>query len=559
MPFRRALNFAMLHQRRLLQLVTSIFLLVIFIEAAHVRFAHLPKVPISDRDTWGYLSPALAKFTTGDFLLSYRSFPYPGFLWLILKTTHQFSAIVITQALVSLAGGGLLGLAWLKLRRFLPEHAVLRIVHAALGLLLLASWLFAARHILLEHTIRPEPVFIAFSALQLWLELGFIEAAFVTSAMRKALLFAFFAVFNALLLYLIKPEWGLAVFTALLPPVVAFFAGKWRTQLAVTCAGAALAFYGLFWFPESVFHERYSPEANFLPSLLFCMHANMIRPEIERDLAVNTKPPYRRSLLKIVSSQLDVALHNPPGTREYRSLGYDPDYILYRAPTLPLIRARLGSAQAFSQFCFHYYWMAWLHQPTRMAGKILGELHLFYRFNSEVSESQKSKYLLVSHYRSALGDLRDSAGHAPNLANWPPFTDYVQSVQNLSNTVTFIRQQKFLLRLYGFINCTYLLCLLAVLASAAVAQFLPAGRKINPRFKPCPLLLAMWLFSFNLGMTLTVSIVHSMKIGRFTQVQMTYTLFSYFAGALLLLGWLFELRQPPTPPVNGSAAEHGKD
>jgi len=529
--------------RLLLRLVTGVILLLLFVEAIHLRFGRMPDQPISDHDTWGYLSPSIAHFTIDQFRVSYRSFPYPGLLLLILESTHRFSSIVTVQNLISLGGGIILGLAWLKLRRFLPERPAIVILHTALGLLLLTTWLLAARHVLMEHLIRPEPVFVAFSALQLWLELSLLEAAFVSVARRKALVFTFFTVFNTLLLYLLKPEWGLALGVALLPPLFVLLKCSWRLKTITAGGAAALCFLVFFWLPEKAFQRKYSPEANFLPSLLFCVHANLIEQEIELDLASPAQPPYPRDFLETVSSQVKYALSNPPASHVYRSLGFDPDYILYRAPTLPLIRTRLGSADAFAGFCYHYYAMAWLHQPSKMAHKILREMHLFYRLDSEVSESGKARYKLDEHYATALEVMQQSTARDTALAPWPPLQDYIASLQKLSTTTALIRQHSSLARIFATINSTFLPASAIMLLGLLLWCLIPKIRQTETFSTVHPLVLGAWLFSFNLGMTLTVSIVHSMKVGRFTQVQMTYTLFSYFAAILLLAAWLMELKK----------------
>ncbi|MGC3990636.1 MAG: hypothetical protein QM796_13335 [Chthoniobacteraceae bacterium] len=309
---------------------------------------------------------------------------------------------------------------------------------------------------------------------------------------------------------------------------------------------AALCFLLFLWLPEKAFQRKYSPEANFLPSLLFCVHANLIEKEIERDLASTAPPPYPRDFLETVSSQVKYALSNPPTAHVYRSLGFDPDYILYRAPTLPLIRTRLGSADAFAGFCFHYYAMAWLHQPSRMAHKIL-RADPSHRLDSEVSESGKARYKLDEHYATALEVMQQSTARDTALAPWPPLQDYIASLQKLSTTNALIRQHSSLARIYATINCTFLPASVVMFVGLLLWTIVPRIRRIGAISTVHPLVLGAWLLSFNLGMTLTVSIVHSMKVGRFTQVQMTYTLFGYFAAILLLGGWLLELKKRPLP------------
>src|SRR6185437_16136791 len=78
---------------------------IVFVCAVWQRFS-LPLDPISDPDTWGYLSPALRKLTGAEFgHTNGRNFVYPGFLYLIFRGFGDFRAISIAQHFLGLLAG----------------------------------------------------------------------------------------------------------------------------------------------------------------------------------------------------------------------------------------------------------------------------------------------------------------------------------------------------------------------------------------------------------------------------------------------------------------------
>jgi hypothetical protein len=70
-----------------------ILLALIFVVAACARL-HLPPWPLADPDTAGYLQPAVSKLAEGVFKhTNGRNCLYPGFLFLILFSTHNCASI----------------------------------------------------------------------------------------------------------------------------------------------------------------------------------------------------------------------------------------------------------------------------------------------------------------------------------------------------------------------------------------------------------------------------------------------------------------------------------
>lgn len=521
---------------RLGSLVIGIALAIVLLSGLAARYS-APSAPIYDRDTWTYLSPSAHLLASGQLVKSYRSFPYPATLYVILATFHNFTAITFFQAILGMLGGWFLWLSWLKLKEWFPfERAGLDLIWQAMGVVMLFGYLVARSPIILEHTIRPESTFPFLAALQLYLSLSYLSAAFKGGHRKKSGFFCAGLVFVSLLMYLWRPNWALALPFSVAPVAAVWWyqpLPRFKTVLAAF-TGAAL-FLLLFWVPEAVLtHKFCRKERPFVPSLLLSIHAKPIRKVVADELEGRAPSPYDKALLKEVQDALDYAFSGPPEAEAYPSLGFDPDYLLYRSPILNRISSVLGS-EHFPSFCFHFYLQAWRRYPSDMAGKILTEMHLFYGTAGKehtpgrgrrVSVSQR--YNLKSRYEQA-STLLSKAD--PAFTQLPLVRRYAEALDQLKTKETILKQPKRLVILVRAIDSSYIFVLGAYLVFACVGLL----TKRLKEFRPI-ILLGLWCFSFNFGMTLTTSVVHSMKIGRYTEMQYQFTVFSFFAaGAIMVL------------------------
>src|SRR5258705_8695315 len=94
----------------------------------------LPIEPITDPDTWGYLSPAVGQLIGTGFAHHLRNYFYPGFLFLILRAFGDFRAIVFVQHVLRLAAGGIFLLVCQRNRRFTASPGLAPPVHHMVGL-----------------------------------------------------------------------------------------------------------------------------------------------------------------------------------------------------------------------------------------------------------------------------------------------------------------------------------------------------------------------------------------------------------------------------------------
>src|SRR5438477_941099 len=198
-------------------------LALVFAWAIWQRFK-LPLDPIADPDTWGYLSPALRKLTGSEFGHSNgRNFLYPGFLYLVLRTSGDFRAIAILQHLLGVAAGGILLLTWRRLRAFVPNSLVTSSLHDTLGLAGAAIYLLASETARIETQLRPEGLCAFLISINLYFTVQFIYCSFLEYRRTATLVYGIATVFSSLLLASAKPSfWFVAAVTMV--PLAAFFA-----------------------------------------------------------------------------------------------------------------------------------------------------------------------------------------------------------------------------------------------------------------------------------------------------------------------------------------------
>src|ERR1043166_963186 len=155
--------------------------------AAWQRFA-LPADPIADADTWGYLSPALRQLADAGYIhVQGRNFIYSEFLFVLLRCFGNLRVITIAQHLLRLIAGALLLLTWKRLRIVLRDPRVGCITYDTMGLLALATFLFATDPIHLETRIRPEGICAFLISVNFYVVVPFIISGLIGSRRNAAI------------------------------------------------------------------------------------------------------------------------------------------------------------------------------------------------------------------------------------------------------------------------------------------------------------------------------------------------------------------------------------
>ena len=163
---------------------------------------------------------------------------------------------------------------------------LLRSLRSITGLFVVAVYLFSPIALLLELSIRPEGImaFIAFSQLYCitsYCKFRWHEPKPIASAVFGAL-----AIPLAYALFVLKPNWLLAVPATTLPIFVGLFgkAFSFMVRLLTPILGVFLTFVTV-WLPGKIFFIPTSETRVVLPMTLFTIHADVIHENMARELA----------------------------------------------------------------------------------------------------------------------------------------------------------------------------------------------------------------------------------------------------------------------------------
>ncbi len=539
----------------------GIILLLLFLEAIRVRL-WFPLMPFSDPDTWGYLYPALHGIGRDEFIHhGGRSFPYPYFIYWILRIFDDFRAISLVQHALGLLSGGVMVWIWHRLTRFFPSSWAGLLAHRIIGVMIVASFLLSRGSLLMEHSIRPEAIFPFFTVLTAALGIEYLVAFYHRRNLRLAFFFAVALVFNALLVYFIKPAWGLAAGCAMLP---IFFSWAhlrrhylWKGASVAVPLVLALA---LLWYPEKRLTQKYDPRGErFLSQLLFCFNAPSMRKELAADLAPGATPLYDRALIARVLELVDLKL-NEEGNTSYRSLGYDADDLMYRRKdkdgnrldsVVSVVETHFGreDVASFKAFCMHYYLRAWRNQPGAMAGKILTQMMQFYRLRDDPFDRYGDIKLGPQAVRSDDGtkDLR-----------WPlpVFEAYQAAVRADFDSPVVWKQPSVVSALNRLLRPTMVIGFVFSLVLAGVLAVRVAQGRFEGIDLLVPLLLVLYLYSLSFGNCLTVAVVHTMEVSRYVKNQLIFILLAQGAAlwlAVLVVERLWHSWRKPPVVKEGAA------
>ena len=527
-------------------------LLVVLADAAGARFAW-SLWPISDPDTWGYLHPGLARLRGEGFQHTYgRNFLYPGWVWLLLRLFGDFRAIPVAQHLLGLATGGLLWTAWRQWRAFLTNTRLPAWVDALLGLALTTFFLRSASVVYYENQIRPEAVFPFCAALQVCALFAFLRAWGVDRHPLRAAVRGGASVFLAVALYQLKPSFGLAAGLAALPILWAFLR-PWtrdplpRRRLAVGVGvGGALAAV-LFVLPERRLARTDEFSGLFLPETLLTVHAGLVRDQLVQDARDRAQTPFDPALLQEAAPLLDQETRraSQPEAKPYPSLGYNPDYLMYRQDSFCHWLLDHGGPRFTATFCYYYYQKTALRHPLRMAGKVGRQLGVFYRLHCPAFWPAR---------RFAVAKLYGDTGKALAYPNYQeqlrangPGRAYLDAAARLQDSPELYRAAPSIVGANVAASVCYLPILGLFLAGMGWVSRWPGERRAG-------LWAAGWLIAVVHGLCfgncLTISIVHSLDVDRYGYNLVVYAAWCELA-ALLWVGevaaaWFWS-RRPDLP------------
>ena len=505
-----------------------------------VRFTR-PAWPAADPDTWGYLHPAISKLLGGPFAHTYgRNFVYPGWLYLLLRTTGDFRAITVAQHVLGLATCLLLWPLWRQWRGWFGTTRLPRWADPLLGLGLVVFFGRADSVIEFESQIRPEAVFPCVAALGLWLLLKFLRAWYDERAAARASIYAGASFFTSVLAYAVKPSFGFAVVFTLLPVgfvlAGALRRGGWRaaTPLSGALFVGGLAAWFLLILPERELARSDGLNAIFLPETLLTIHAGPIARQLNQDAQDGVATPFARPWLLTATAFLnqELAKAREPSQKPYPTLGYNPDYLMYAPDSFcHWLYAQLPAPQ-ISRFCFYGYRRAWLHQPGAMLSKVVRQLGQFYSFHCPAFRSATSTVVGVS-YQKTLAFVRAPDDRA-QLVRYAPARAYLAAVEGMGGSTRRFRTPPLLVAADLVASGVSLPLLLVFLAACGAL----ASRKLRPhRTLLVPGLVLGLIYAVGFGNCLTVAVVHALSVHRYTLNLLVYAAPCEAAT----VAWLWEL------------------
>ncbi len=512
----------------------------IFAWAVWQRFK-LPLSPIADPDTWGYLSPALRKLTGAEFgHTQSRNFLYPGFLYLVLRCFGDFRAIGVVQHLLGVAAGGVLLLTWRRLLAFVPDSLVNPSLYDAFGLAGTAIYLLASDTIRIETQLRPEGVCAFLISINLYFAVQFISCSFLEHRRTSAVVCGNATVLTSLLLASAKPSFWFAAIVVMVPVSAFFLRSNWVRQKIALGLGMVLIASLVLW-PERILSRKDEASQTFLPTMLFVIHADLIRDQMAADLKENASLPYSTDWLERVyvalNSEIAKSETNYPG--HYPSLQFDPEYLWFdpSSITTQLSREFGSNVSALCDFYRFYYWRTWQRRPFRALQKVARQFSIYYYPNCPAYAPMKIWPLMDVYERAVTSlDLEEYRKIARSL---PALTDFMQRTKSLAENAPATKQQGLLRHVLADLAVSYLFLLLLALILSAIIFWKQA------RWRRLKWLAALVLFgsAYNAASCLEVAIVNSLEVHRYITVQMYATLLTQFLAFWLILEFALDITQ----------------
>jgi len=502
----------------------------VFARAITLR-VHLPLEPIADPDTWTYLSPGIGVLVGTGWEHHLRNYVYPGFLFLLLRTTHDFRSIPIAQHLAGLLAAAIFLIIWEELRRLTRPSAVPTFVHRIIGLCGVTIYLLAPQTMVYEMSIRPEGILSLFVMLNLWLTLKFCHRTWLSETRDLPVTLGVALVANAIILSMLKPSFVIAALGSLVPVVRALsqpFAESRKTVLVLTCCAVTA---GLL-VPEQVAARHDIDGATILPTQLFMTHAPQMHNQILADLRSNTPPPYDREWLADVEKRLAYHLKLAQRNSTSPSLGFNPDHLMFGPKSFNAeMRALMqGDLRALAAFYRHYYFRVWLRHPVDMLRKITMQMSIFYTTPCPAYDLQTHWSMNALYTLSLAAFHHDLPDEQTLTKEYPPLGSLLERTATLAQAGLVLRAPSHTRESQTVLAQSFLV---ALLTSFICGCFALLYRRSNSRLQRVAA-LSVVLCWYNFANCLVVAVVHSLEFPRYTRIQLIFTILAEI-GALWVL------------------------
>jgi hypothetical protein len=431
------------------------FILVLLLAAAIALRLRISPVAISEWDSWGWLDPALSWLGGTGFRERFeREWLYGAFIAGCLRLTGSFSGYIIVQQILGVVAAIFMWLTWRTWTSFLPQPLILEIAGVIIGLLTVALYLFSPIALALELSIRPEGIMAFTAFLQLFCIASYCRFRWHQPGVIASLVFGAASMLLAYALFILKPNWLLAMLATILPVFIGLFgrAIPLKIRLLTPLLGIFLIVFTLI-LPDKLLFIRTAETRLVLPMTLFTIHADVIQASMRHELEAAENSEQRRRFLEAFLPVLDREMETARTLANYYPrLGFDPDYLMYRSTVFPFLeQERRMSRQEIASFCRSSFLSAILSEPFDYARKVFTQLGYFFFpddgtfFRTRIKMGKLYEYVLTTIPESLDATIsqpvRDSfevyrrsaalqAAQAPNLETFGPFRALLRLVRS---------------------------------------------------------------------------------------------------------------------------------
>ena len=402
-------------------------------------------------------------------------------------------------------------LTWRTWSTLFPKHIAFEVASVITGLFVVAIYLFSPIALTLELSIRPEGIMAFIAFLQLYCitnycKFRWYEPRPIASAVSGAL-----AVPLAYALFVLKPNWLLAVPATTLPIFVGLIGDtvSLKVRLLTPILGVFLVLITLL-LPGRIFFIPTTDTRVVLPMTLFTIHADVIHEDMARELAAPGTPQERRRFLDAFFPVFDREMQTAKTlARSYPRLGFDPDYLMYRSSVFPFLENTYAmSRKEIAAFCRGSFLSAVRNQPFGYGRKIVTQLGYF--LFPDDGTFFRARIKMGKLYDYALTTIPESLDEAISKQVKDLYESYRQSVigqAGQSASIEVFRPFASLLRAVAasafWIEIAFFLSLTACLLLGSLAPLRLPG------------FVALVFFSAPAGNALTVALVHALDNSRY--------------------------------------------
>ncbi|MBN2545867.1 MAG: hypothetical protein JXB50_08725 [Spirochaetes bacterium] len=360
-----------------LRIYLIIFFCILFL-ATIQRFT-INQIPYGGNDTWSYIGSAVLSIDKNE-LVKYgtRNIFYPLFILINLSIFKDFSYITIVQHLMGLSTGIILMICFYRVSGYFNIIKNNKIFKDVLALILMSLFLFSESIIVYEHTLRPEGIYQFFLILQILLLIETVIS--INKRSKYLILFSNLFFINNIILFLIQPRWGFALFLNIIIYLILFFMIKMpliKKTLYIILFPIVISFVFLY-VPQFILTKGETSVKTFLSSKLFFTHIKIIDIELKKDINDPAFTKYDKEILKRLIEYHQEEYNKPQ--IKHKFLGFMHNNLIYGENcAYAYLLSKLGEKE-YNKFARYYFLKAVTMHPDKYIKKVFQELSQFYNF-----------------------------------------------------------------------------------------------------------------------------------------------------------------------------------